>query len=91
MPLIGGPAAERGGEAHRCCRHSPAFGGLAELVKLLRGCGFQREPRLLPKLLGKGRHYLSFLELFFSCCRLSLPNGKGTPSVLRAGSLQKAR
>lgn len=84
VPLISGPGAQRDGEASRCCRRSPAFGGSVELVKLLRGCGVRREPRLLPKLLRKGGHCLGFLELVCSCCRLSFPRGKGTPPVLRA-------
>lgn len=76
VPRIDGPGAKLEGEAKRCCKRSLAFGDLVELVKLLLGCVFQREPQLLRKLLGKGRHCLGFLRLFCSCCFPSLPSGK---------------
>lgn len=55
------PRAEPAGAANGSRERSPRSGGLVELVKLVLGWVFQRELRLLPKLLVKGTHCQGWL------------------------------
>lgn len=90
--LLAGPVQSRPGRQTGAARQSsPRSGGLLELVKLLLGWVFQRELRLLPKLLVKVTHCQSWLWLFCSCRLRCLPSRNGGIQILRAASWQMGR
>lgn len=87
VPPPGRPA----GAASGSCERSPRSEGSVELVKLVLGWVFQRELRLLPKLLVKGTRSQGWLWVFCSCRLPCLPSGNGGIQILRAASWQMGR